>query len=125
MQVPEGSEGQYFEIEKYFRRSMSVRTRLTNFLLKMNCHYNIVVFRHDAAKDRISDPLANPDPSELEELAREENISVLIGDALVTADPFDTYFTLYNANDKLLGLVRAIALSEGLFVWEGEARNNL
>ena len=39
-------------------------------------------------------------------------------DALITADPDDICMTLYNASDDLLALVRQLAASEGLFVWQ-------
>ncbi len=44
--------------------------------------------------------------------------NVLLGGALLTADPEDTYMTLYGADEDLLSLTRALAAAEGLFLWE-------
>ena len=37
---------------------------------------------------------------------------------MIASDPDDTYLTLYGPDDMLLDLVRALAASEGLFVWK-------
>ena len=48
-QVPAGSKGQYFEIEKYYREHPQIDNiyrKFTNILLKLNCYEDIDV-SHD------------------------------------------------------------------------------
>ena len=48
----------------------------------------------------------------------EREVLLLFDDALITSDPEDTYLTLYHPDARLLALVRTLAGSEGLFVWQ-------
>jgi hypothetical protein len=43
-----------------------------------------------------------------------------VENALLTFSGSDTYMTVYNASDELLGLVRALASGEGLYVFKPE-----
>ncbi|MBR0464511.1 MAG: hypothetical protein IJJ23_09055 [Clostridia bacterium] len=47
-------------------------------------------------------------------------VFIMIGEAMILSDPDDTYLTLFNPDEALIDLARAIAGGEGLFVWKGE-----
>ncbi len=48
------------------------------------------------------------------------NISKILNDAMILSEPGDTYMTLFNPDAELLGLIKGLASSENLFVWEGK-----
>ena len=63
-QVPEGSAGQFFAVEKYYmnpERMKEFRRKFADILLKLNCYYNFSVC--EAQGDVFTD---NPDPEWLE-----------------------------------------------------------
>lgn len=41
----------------------------------------------------------------------------------ILSEPDDTHMTIFHPNEKLLALIRALAASEGLFVWEPPIEN--
>ena len=41
----------------------------------------------------------------------------MTGEAMILSEPDDTHMTVFNADEKLLELIRVIASGEGLFVW--------
>ena len=43
----------------------------------------------------------------------------MLGNAMILSEPDDTHLTVFNPNKELLDLIRAVAASEGLFVWKG------
>ena len=110
-QVPQDAGGQYFAIEKYWmqepRRSVLLQKRL-NVLLKLNCYYDISVWGS----------AINPAPEALAAAVLRERQLLLLGGALIVTDPEDTYMTVYNPDEALLALLRPLAASEGLFVWQ-------
>ena len=110
-QVPQDAGGQYFAIEKYWlqepQRSVHLQKRL-NVLLKLNCYYDICVLGS----------AVNPKPEALAAAVLRERQMLLLGGALIVTDPDDTYMTVYNPDDALLALLRTLAASDGLFVWQ-------
>ena len=42
----------------------------------------------------------------------------MAGDSMILSEPDDTHLTLFNPDEKLLGLIKTLASSEGLFVWK-------
>ena len=119
-QVPADSPGRYFTVEKYFlSRLDDIIRKFASVLVKLNCYYELqvcldgVTWTGDFA------------PEELERFLRETNASpyplfvrVNPSDALFTFSGDEHYMTLYEPDPGLLELVRKIASSEGLFVWD-------
>ena len=113
-QVPVGSPGQYFAVENYFlegSRMAEIKQKHINTVLKLNCYMDISI--DDGAT-------WNPALDQLAEEMRERWFYIRLGDAMILTEPDDTHLTLFNPDEKLLNLVRAIAGSEGLFVWQPE-----
>ena len=111
-QVPANSGGQYFAVEKYFLtepRRYAVKHKHTNVILKLNC-YRDISLDEDAA--------VNPPPEQVAEAICGRRVSVMVDDAMIVSEPDETFMTLYHPNAALLRLVKAIAGSEGLFVWQ-------
>lgn len=119
--VPQDSPGQFFAVERFFlepgRRS-ALREKFTDLLLKLNCYCAFRVFSADGR-----DYGANPAPEKLRELVCgcqvDVRVLILEADALIALERDDMYLTVYNPNEKLLGLVKALAGAEGLFCRRG------
>lgn len=121
-QVPANSEGQYFRVEHYYRQRYALLYRkFVDVLLKLNCYYDISV-SSDGEKWE-----ANPEPKKMKSyvekcMLKEHRDSTLlvslnVGEVLITLQRDDTYMTLYNPTEDVLDIVRVLASSEGLFVW--------
>ena len=118
-QVPAGSAGQYFEVERYFLSWLDeISWKFARILIRVNCYYDLQVSTDGETW------ILNASPGDLarrfEESAPSHTpLSILIGsdDALVTFSGDDHYMTLYNPDEELLELVRQCAQAEGLFVW--------
>ena len=108
-QVPKGSPGQYFEIEKYLREEQmkSIRQKHANVILKLNCYRDIEI-----------DGKKNPKPVQIAGAINERITYIITGGAMILAEPDDTHMTLFNPDGELLGLVKELASAEGLFVWK-------
>ncbi len=124
-QVPAGSEGQYFAVERYLRHGPQCRAiadRFVRLCLKLNCYYAMTLFRPDTEQtlptpspedlaNRLTDCLTGHAPGDL--------YLLLPGaDAMLTLYFDDLYMTLYHPSTPLLELVRTLAASEDLFVWQ-------
>lgn len=109
-QVPAGGTGQYFTIEHYLRRTQlsEIKKKHVNIILKLNC-YRAVSLDEDG--------IINPSPEQIAEAIYERYVNIMINDAMIISEPEDTHMTIFNPDDELLTLVRELALSEGLFVW--------
>ena len=111
-QVPEGSPGQYFAVEKYFlqgNRLKAIKQAHINLILKLNCYRDI----------SISDETAvNPLPEHLAAEMRKRYLYIMTGDSMILSEPDDTHLTVFNPDPQLLELIRQIASGEGLFVWK-------
>ena len=120
-QVPAGSKGQYFEIEKFFLEHPQINNiyrKFTNILLKLNCYEDIDV-SHDG-----DEWITNPTPQELEAallkcMANKQLFYIILksADVLITVSGDDTYMTVYNPTEEALELIGSLAGSEGLFLW--------
>ena len=108
-QVPEGSPGQYFAVEKHLRKGQMavIRQKHANVVLKLNCY-----------RDLELDGEKNPDPARIAEAIMKRETYIMAGCAMFLSEPDDTHMTLFNPDPELLGLVKAISSSEGLFVWK-------
>ena len=83
-------------------------------LLKINCYYDIWV-----AEGENERWIRNPDPASVYRLATEERrfLNILLGeDVLIVLSDFD--MTVYNPDSRILDLIKTLAGSEGLFVWQ-------
>lgn len=118
-QVPAGSPGRYFTVEKYFiDRIDTICRKFAEVLIRLNCYQDLLVSTDGEAWNEDFTP---------EDLTRffEESASghtplfILIrpADALVTFNGDEHYMTLYNPDAELVDLIRSLAGAEGLFVW--------
>ncbi len=121
-QVPADSRGQYFRIEKYFLehpRIDVIYRKFTHIMLKLNCYEEFNV-SHDG-----DEWIMNPAPQELEAallkcMADKQMLYIVLkpADILITVSGDDTYMTVYNPRKEMTELIRSLADSEGLFVWQ-------
>ncbi len=127
-QVPEDSPGQYFRIEEYYREHPqidAIYSKFTNILLKLNCYEDIDVSLSDREHESSEELWAtNPAPKSVEAmvascLSRKEMLYVVLtsSSAMITISGDDTYMTIYNPSEAVLGLLAPLAASEGLFLW--------
>lgn len=116
-------KGQYFTIEEYFLdhpRIDAIHGKFTNILLKLNCYEDF-----DVSIDG-EEWMKNPAPKVFEKMMSacmtdngmiyifmksEETLITVCGDD-------DTYMTIYHPSEEALKLLSALALSEGLFIWQ-------
>ena len=62
----------------------------------------------------------NPSPEHVAEEMRKRYLYIFTGESMILSEPDDTHMTVFNPDPELLELIRAIASSEGLFVWRPE-----
>ena len=118
-QVPAGSPGQYFKVERYFLSWLDeISRKFALILIRLNCYYDLQVSTDGETW------IQNVSPADLvrhfeESAASHSPLSILIGsdEALITFSGDDHYMTLYNPGQELLELARQCAQAEGLFVW--------
>ncbi len=116
-QVPEGSAGQFFAVEKYYmdpQRMKGFRKKFADILLKLNCYYNFSVC--EAQEGVFTD---NPDPEWLEgKTLGNADLCVLLPEeeTLVTLYRDDLYMTVYNACGSVLKRLEQLAEAEGMHV---------
>ena len=111
-QVKKESAGQFFAVEKYYltepQLSM-IRQKHVNIILKLNCF-----------KDLLFDGQAgiNPDPKWISQTMNIQRVNITVDDSLIVSDPDDTYMTVFNPDEGLLGLIKSITAGEGMFLWQ-------
>jgi len=116
-QVPAGSAGQYFTIEKYLLsppRVSDIYRKFARVLIALNCYHDIIV--QDGSR-----LLENPSPAALERLVLERKwLNVLVGSdqAMIAVTGDDHYMTLYGPSKDLLELIRNLAAGQGFYVWK-------
>ena len=112
-QVPKGSPGQYFAVERYYlkRQMAAVKQKHINVILKLNCYFDITL--DDETE-------VNPAPEKIADAMRSRHVNIRVGESLLTSEADDTYMTVYNADERLLSLMRSLAAAEGLFIWKGK-----
>ncbi len=108
--VPKDSMGQYFHTAAYFlrHRMEEIKSRHISLILKLNCYYDIEI------QDKV-----NPDPEEIDRIMREKYVYIMVGDSMILSEKDDTHMTVFHPDEELLDLIRTLASSEGLFVWNG------
>ena len=121
-QVGADAAGQYFAVERYFlqrSRIIPLRRKYAELLLRLNCYVDMAV-SFDSCKSWET----NPDPEAFAErlagLSGNEFLRAVFAEqnAMIDYDRNDTYLTVYDPGEALLGKVRALAAAEGLFVWK-------
>ena len=112
-QVPAGSAGQYFAIEKYLRETQlsDIKKKHVNLILKLNCYRDISL---DEDKE------VNISPEQIADAIYKRYVNIMVDDAMIVSEPEDTYLTIYNPDEDLLTLIRELASGEGMFVWKNE-----
>ena len=112
-QVPAGSAGQYFVIEKYLRETQlsDIKKKHVNLILKLNCYRDISL---DEDKE------VNISPEQIADAIYKRYVNIMVDDAMIVSEPEDTYLTIYNPDEDLLTLMRELASGEGMFVWKNE-----
>ena len=111
-QVPEDGAGQFFFVEKYFleeKRLSEIKQKHINTVLKLNCYRSISIDEETAV---------NPSPQRIAEEMRTRHLCIVTGESMILSEPDDLHMTIFNPDEELLNLIRAIAASEGLFVWK-------
>lgn len=110
--VQEGSAGQYFAVEGYFLEGpqrASIKQKHVNVVLKLNCYRDVALDEEETV---------NPSPDAIAEAMHQRRVLIRLGESMMVSEPDDTFLTLFNPDEQLLELVRAISTSEGLFVWQ-------
>ena len=112
-QVPAGSAGQYFAIEKYLRETQlsDIKKKHVNLILKLNCYKDISL---DEDKE------INISPEKIADAIYKRYVNIMVDDAMIVSEPEDTYLTIYNPDEDLLTLIRELASGEGMFVWKND-----
>ena len=120
--VMRGSDGKFFEVEKYYLEGSGaeeLRKKFADVLLKLNCFYGFEVFVNYA-----DEGIANPDPERLSDMIVRDRVPVsvllLSEDVLITLEGDDTHMTVYNASGDVTELLCGLASANGLFLWKSE-----
>ena len=111
-QVKRDSPGQFFAVERYFlepSRLAAVKESHVRTILKLNCYRSLSL-------DEESE--TNPPPEEIAEAVQTRHVCLLTEGALIVSDPDELYLTVYDPDEPLLGLLRALAAGEGLYLWK-------
>ena len=111
-QVPDGSPGQYFAVEKYFlrgHRMEEIKQKHIHLVLKLNCYRDISI---DGEAE------INPSPEYMAAEMKRRYLCIMTGGSMILSEPDDTHLTVFNPDPQLLELIRQIASGEGLFVWK-------
>ena len=113
-QVPKDSPGQYFAIEDYYleeERLAAIKQKHINVILKLNCYRDISLDEETAV---------NPSPERIAGEMRSRYLYIMTGNSMILSEPDDTHMTVFDPDEKLLELIKALASAEGLFVWKGK-----
>lgn len=110
MRVPEESPGQYFKIEDYFLKEQlpAIKQKHVNVILKLNCYMDVSIEEE-----------TNPSPERIQSIMSERYVYIMVGDSMILSEPDDTHMTVFNPDERLLGLLNTVSSGEGLFVWKG------
>ena len=115
MQVPKDCPGQYFAVENYFLeegRFSEIKQKHINVILKLGCYRDLSI---DEETEK------NPRPERIAEEMRKRYLYLMSDDAMILSEPDDTHMTVFNPDEELLGLLKMLVSSEGLFLWKPPA----
>lgn len=118
-QVPKDSAGQFFAVEQYYRapdRLRALHGKFADIILKLNCYYDFQVC-YDYGDDWKHAPNPEHLADKIKEMPENGFVRVMLAseEAMIDIDGCDIYMTLYGGTDKLVGIVKRLAESEGLF----------
>ena len=111
-QVSKDSPGQYFAVEEYYLtepRLTEIKQKHINVVLKLNCYRSISLDEEGPV---------NPPPERTAAEMRRRRLCIRMDDSMIVSEPDETYLTIYDPDEKLLGLLKVISGGEGLFVWK-------
>lgn len=110
--VPENSKGQFFEVEKYYLKNIKdLHKKFVDMVLKLNCYYDLEFVIGDKV-------VINPKVNDIIRFINSKKyINILFDKSLITIDSNDTHMTVYNANKKVVSLLKSLATTNGLFMW--------
>ena len=121
-QVPNGSPGQFFAVEKYYldkTRVSQLRHKYVDILLKLNCYYDFSVCVAGGKP-----ALKNPPPEAIGKLIMDTSHSSVIfvepAHTMITVYQDDLYMSVYNPTKELISLITTLSNANGLFFWEPE-----
>ena len=113
-QVPKDSSGQFFAVEKYYleeTRLAEIKEKHITFILKLNCYRDISLDEGTSL---------NPPPEQIAAEMRRRYLCIMVDGAMILSEPDDTHITVFNPDEKLLELIKAISCGEGLYIWNGK-----
>ncbi len=120
--VPEGSDGQFFDVEHYLLNSdkyLRIRDKFENVILSLMCYFHMRILWDGSWIDK-------PDPKMIDDIINDhfEVLNCLFPkeDMLLVFDRDCLYLAIYNPPNDKHGLFEQIASSQGLF-WK-EAYDN-
>lgn len=107
-QVPQSSQGQFFAVERYYLKEQMdrIKQKHIDLILKLNCYMELALGEE-----------TNPDPEIIVSDMKRSTVIIRRNDSLIVSEPDSTYLTLYNADEELLSLIKALSIGEGLYVW--------
>ena len=113
MQVLKNSEGQFFDVEKYYLKNIKeLHKKFTDIILKINCYFDLEFIVDDKSQ-------INPKPNVIEKIIKSKKYVLIRFDkVLITIDKGDLYMTIYNPNSNNLKILKDLATSNGLFLWK-------
>ncbi len=111
-QVPADSPGQYFRIEEYWtsqEQFPAIKQKHIDLVLRLNCYADISLDEEDEL---------NPSPSRIAKEMKDRYVCILTASSMIVSQPDETYLTVYDPDDELLDIIRDLAFSVGMFVWQ-------
>ncbi len=116
--VPEHSAGQYASLEETFHTA-ELFAAFTDILVKLNCYYDLHV---NCRGEWMTNPSAAVLSAWMNEVFQTQGRILILTapqEALLALNGDDNHMTVYGPDETLLGRIRKLAASKGLFVWEG------
>ncbi len=120
--VPNDAGGQYFAVDKYFRKPVQmkrIRLRQAEVLLKLNCYYDMAVSFDNCCSWQL-----NPDPKQFADslcsLSGNTFMRALFPskDVMIDINHCETFMTVTSSMERMTDFIRRIAFSEGFFLGE-------
>lgn len=121
-QVPADAKGQYFAVDRWYRRVMqmtTLRRKQAEMLLRLNCYYDMLISLDGGERWE-----RNPDPAalvgRLAALHGNEFLRALFPpqETMIDIEPDDTCMAVYCPQPDVLALIRKLTEAEGLFLWQ-------
>lgn len=123
-QVPEGSAGQFFAVERFFLQQAqqgTLRRKFSEVVLKLNCYVDVQLCGPEGEGG-----LRNPAPEQLAAWIADSQRDVCMllpdEDTLLTVSRDDLCMVVYNPSEKVLKLLERLAAGAGLYLWQPPRR---